>query len=46
MPWDSCMLCEKSNQKIHKYIRNQILNPKSCKNNGESEFNKVDNDRS
>ena len=21
---------------IHKYIRNQTLNPKSCKNNGES----------
>ena len=31
---------------IHKYFRNQILNPKSRKNNGESEFNKVDNDRS
>ena len=45
MPWESCMLCEKSNQK-YTNIRNQILNPKSCKNKGESEFNKVDNDRS
>ena len=39
MSWDSCTLCEKSNQKY-----TNILDPKSRKNNGETEFSKVDND--